>query len=343
MTVRFTGFDVRELFSHALLWGAAAIAEDAGVATVRMSWPDPGLSPVAQLDGGGLDEDELARVVRRHAAARASTGTWIDEPFPLEPERGLFSPRVKRMGEDPTVWEQFERARHAALDRAAGSLLDLRLIGALGEPSWWVRSRGGPGLDQDAGASRLEMQPRNRGSEFVVSRLRPLTKTVAARPAPDIAAGLAGSVVRDDMGRNASDSRTATNLRPLGPTDDAAGYVALWGITSTALVHRRQGASATSTSVPLGAVVPKAFVVPVWRGSWTCARLRSVLASDALAVAGGSPGDDNPGRRTAAKWLHEHGVRGLIRTPVDVSGSPSAPERRATTGHVVALEQALSR
>lgn len=341
MSVRLIGFDVRELFSHALLWGAAAIAEDGGVRGVRMSWSGGGLSPVAELAGDGLDDMRLAGLIRAHAVARASEDGWIDRPFPLEPERGLFSPRVKAMGEEPATWDIFERARRDALDGLVGSVGDLRMIGALGEPAWWVRARNGPRLDQDAGASRLEMQPRNRGSEFIASRLRPLTAIVADRSDAAIARGLTGGATRDDMGKGASDSRTATNLRPLGPTDDAAGYVALWGLSCSSLIQGRNATSATSLSTPLGQSYPSAFVVPVWDGEWTPARLRSVLGSRALATVS----DDDEGQTAAAsavavRWLREHRVRGLIRMPIVVTGSSSAPERRAVLGARVSLPAA---
>lgn len=335
MSVRLTGFDVRDLFSHALLWGAAAIAEDGGVQDVRIRWNGAGLVPVAEVDG--LDDANLARLVRQHAVARASTGGWIDQPFPLEPERGLFSPRVKRMGEDRGTWEEYTRARHDAIDGVGQSVLDQRLIAALGEPAWWVPARNGPGLDQDAGASRLEMQPRNRGSEFVASRLRPSTRVVAGRPEDEIIEGLTGRAVRDEMGKNASDSRTATNLRPLGPTDDSAGYVAVWGLSCTAVLHQPRKPSWTTTSLPMGQAYPRELVVPVWDGPWTTARLRAVLASSALELTVRSEGENSRRRPAAVQWLREHGVRGLVRTEVRVSGSSSAPERRAVTGTAVRL------
>ena len=334
MSVRFTGFDVRELFSHALLWGAASLVEDAGVPDVRIAWSGHGKSPVAELAGDGVDAAWLGGLVRDHAQARDGADGWIGQPFPHEPKRGLFSPRVKAMGSDGSIWSTYESARRDALDRLSGSTRDLRMIGAIGEAAWWVRRPDGS-IDQDAGASRLEMQPRNQGSEFIGSRLRPLTRIVARRSEQQIAEALTGSAVRDEMGGGASDSRTATNLRPLRPTDDAAGYVALWGLACSTVVQTSATAR-TATSV-LGR--PAAFAVPVWTGSWTAARLRAVLASDALAVAGAAVRDGRLEDCSAVvlRWLREHGVRGLIRTPVTVTGSTSAPERRAVTGTTVPL------
>ena len=72
----------------------------------------------------------------------------------------------------------------------------------------------------DSAASRLEMQPRNIGSEFVGTRLRKLADAVAARPAAQILSGLLGDSERDEAGGDAADSRTATGLAAPGPGKD---------------------------------------------------------------------------------------------------------------------------
>ena len=51
-------------------------------------------------------------------------------------------------------------------------------MAALGEPCYWVSDRLGA-IQQDSAASRLEMQPRNIGSEFVGNRLRKLADAAA--------------------------------------------------------------------------------------------------------------------------------------------------------------------
>lgn len=331
MTVVLNGFDVRELFTHALLWGAAAIAEDAGVPAVRVGWTGSGMSPTPQLVGDDLDEQRLAAIVRDHAAAHCAAESWIAAALPSEQKRGLFSPRVGALGADAAAWRLLHDTREAALDRLPGATLDLRLIGALGEPAYWgriVNKR----VAEEQGASRLEMQPRNQGSEFVGSRLRPLASIVARRMVTEIAAGLAGRAVRDEMGRDRPDSRTATNLRPLGATDDAAAWVALWGLSTAPVAHLARRMTRTATHVP-AASGAGSFRVPVWRGWWTPARLRTVLASKALVSGTGEEQVD----ATSREWLVQHGVRGLVEMNVNVSGSNSAPERRAVTGTPVRI------
>ena len=328
MTVAFVGYDARQLFSHALLWGAAAIAEDAGVRDVRLGWTE-GMSPWPRLHGTDLDPEALGEVVRAHATAHADPGSWVHAPLPSEPKRGLFSPRIGALA-DGAAWHRHEAARRDWLDRlgAARADLDLRFIASLGEPAYWGPVENKRTAIED-GASRLEMQPRNSGSEFVGSRLRPLAGVVSERAAAQIAAGLTGTSIRDQTGKGASDSRTATNLRPLGPTDDAAGWVALWGLSQTAVVARVRQMSRTATHRPPRGRGggPGAFVVPVWEGWWTSARLRSILSSDLLADAAEAATTDPRRAR-----LERYAVRGLIRVPIDVSGSNSAPERRAVTG-----------
>lgn len=331
--VVLTGFDVRHLFSHALLWGIASIVEAAGATGVRVRWTE-GRRPHPVVSGDDLDGPSLAEAVRDHAAAHGP-GSWVDDRLPDEPKRGLFSPRIAPLGEDAEPWHRLLAARAERLDRLTAdcSVLDLRMIAAMGQPAWWIRDN--KRLAQERGASRLEMQPRNQGSEFVGSRLRPLGEIVGGRETSVIAAGLTGAAVRDQMGKNSSDSRTATNLRPLGPTDDAAAWAALWGLSCAPVAHRANDRTRTATSP--GVRGPNAFVLPVWRRPWSTGRLRTVLASGDLAIIRRADAD-SAARLRARAGLVNAGVDGLIGVPVDVFGSTSAPERRALSGVPVPLD-----
>ena len=73
------------------------------------------------------------------------------------------------------------------------------------------------------------MQPRNRGSELLTNRLRPLATTLAKWSPKKILHGLTGTAVHDTVGEQKPDSRTATGLAPPGPTDNALAWCALWG------------------------------------------------------------------------------------------------------------------
>ena len=100
-----------------------------------------------------------------------------------------MSPRLTTFG-DETTWRQAQENRHKVLDSLTdqGRWLDLRFLAALGEPCYWATDRQGA-IQQDSAASRLEMQPRNIGSEFVGTRLRKLADAVAARTAGQILSG----------------------------------------------------------------------------------------------------------------------------------------------------------
>lgn len=334
MTVVLEGSDSHDLFAHLLLYGAAALCEQAGVEDMTLSWTS-GMSPRPVLRAAGLDEQRLAELVQLHALSH-SEGSWLALGQPAEPSRGLLSPRVKPPA-DRSAWLALQQARQSAVDdlTAGDRRLDLRLLAALGEPASWRQRRGDPVPDE--GASRLDMQPRNQGSEIVGNRLRPLAAAVARRSLEQVASGLVGRTVLDDLGKGKSDSRGAVNLRPLGPTDSAQAWVALWGLTQTTLAQQVDGPSRTGSHVPRGssgALAPRAgtFVVPVWRGEWRLARLRAVLRSAPLHRVGRAAVEGVDPSAEAAVWLTRRQVASLFTFPVATLGSASAPERRALGG-----------
>jgi CRISPR-associated protein Csb3 len=232
-----------------------------------------------------------------------------------------------------------QRRRQAVLDKLTDDswFLDLRLLAALGEPAYWSINRKGVSL-QDHGASRLEMQPRNQGSEFVGSRLRQLAKAVADRAPAQVLEGLEGRVVRDESGKDQPDSRTATGFANPGPTDNVVAWCALWGISQLPQAARVNDVAATSGYLGKGAA--EWFYLPYWSVPRHPARMRSVLTTRQLARAASQ---GLPERWEAADadvlaaraWLAARGVSGIVRFPVERFGSASAPERRAMLGTVL--------
>jgi CRISPR-associated protein Csb3 len=334
MTVVLEGNDPRELFTHLLLYGSAALCEQAGLEDLTLSWTQ-GMSPRPMLGAMGLDEQRLGELVQHHARSHAE-GSWLALGQPAEPSRGLLSPRVKTPA-DRAAWLALQEARQAALEdlTVERRRLDLRLLAALGEPASWRQRRGDPVPDE--GASRLDMQPRNQGSEIVGNRLRPLATAVARRTPEQVVSGLLGRTVLDDLGKGKSDSRGAVNFRPLGPTDSVQAWVALWGLSQTVLAQQVDRPSRTASHVPRGSsgsLAPRAgtFVLPVWHGEWRAARLRALLRSAALHRVGlaAIEGLDLPGE--AEVWLTRRRVTSLFIFPVATLGSTSAPERRALGG-----------
>ena len=261
-------------------------------------------------------------------------GSSVTSPFNGTP-RALMSPRLTPFGDEDT-WGHAQRSRHEILDAlTTGSRwLDLRLLASLGEPCYWRRNRQGAILQDDA-ASRLEMQPRNQGSEFVGNRLRKLAGAVAARDPGQIMAGLRGDTIHDEIGGGKPDSRTATGLASPGPTDNALAWCALWGISQLPLAMRVNTTAITSGH--LGHGRNEWFYVPVWRGAWRPARLRSILASAPLRVTAATRlGLHSDAEISAASaWLSARGVEGLVRFPIQRFGSDNAPERRAMRGELI--------
>jgi CRISPR-associated protein Csb3 len=334
--------DSETMLSHMALYGLTAIVEDGGMEDVRLSWT-VGMMPRPVLSAPQATPETIGEIVRRHAARHDAPESWPSRAISDGEKRALMSPRISVISTSDG-WDNLQGRRHDVLDRltAERALLDLRLIAALGEPSYWRKNRKGDRL-QDDGASRLEMQPRNRGSEFVRNRIRPLAAAVAARTAAEVSDGLLGRTVRDEVGKDQPTSLTPTGFAAPGPTDNALAWCALWGISQFPIALRTSG-FATATG-HIGRGTAGYFYVPVWNGRWRTAQHRTILASGALSRLattgllpkdlGRNADDDAPRREAARQWLADRGVTAVGRFPVHRFGSDSAPERRAMLGELL--------
>ncbi len=326
------GADPHTMLSHLALCGLAAIAEEEGLADVRLSWT-PGMGARPVLSAADATAETVGAAVHRHAARLDDPGSWLNRHLSDTEKRALMSPRISVIA-DADGWRSLQDRRHDTLDQLtrAQAMLDLRLIAALGEPSYWSRNRKGDRL-QDDGASRMEMQPRNQGSEFVGNRLRPLAAAVAARTPAQISDGLRGRTVRDEIGKDDTQSRTPTGLADPGPTDNALAWCALWGISQFPIAPRRDDFARTSAHIGRGTAGH--YALPVWSGQWRTARYRSVVASGQItrfAESGLTPGTLDTAAR---EWLATRGVTSVVRFEVRRFGSASAPERRAARGTIL--------
>lgn len=342
--IKLAGCEPYTLLSHMALYGLGAILQADGVRDVRLEWARPA-NPRPVVSVADIDEQGVAERIRHHARAHAEADSWVQRNLLLGGEqRGLMSPRLSQF--DDETWGLVQRSRHGVLDELTDGhhWLDLRFLAALGEPSYWSFNIKRDSL-QDDGASRFEMQPRNRGSEFVGTKLRPIAEAVARRDPATVLSGLRGDRVEDELSRNASGSRTATGLTTPGPTDNALAWCALWGISQFPLAMRVNGSGrASGTAVTSGHLNHRRqewFYVPLWQGRWRLARLRSVLASQELRTAAASglklPGYTDPQVTAAKAWLGARKVDGIMRFPVERVGSDKAPERRALRAQPVAV------
>jgi CRISPR-associated protein Csb3 len=341
------------LLSHMALYGLAAILETEGISGLAVAWSE-GAVMRPYVSAPGLTPEYAASLVGSHARRAHAAESWLHESIKLgDKSRALMSPRLSSFGENKVTWEQVQRSRQSVIDQLTETQrwLDLRFIASLGEPCYWLRDQQGR-IQQDSGASRLEMQPRNQGSEFVGNRLLNVAAAIAARDEAAILAGLLGDTVNDEAGKNAADSRTATGFAQLGPVDNAVAWCALWGISQLPLAMRTRSTAATSGHV--GFRRSEWFYAPIWHAEWRPARIRSVLASQQVKTAAAEGlGFDGKHARDAARggprgsmysagevavaqrWLWEHGIVGLVRFPVRRFGSDNAPERRAMGGEAL--------
>ncbi len=348
--------DYRVMLWHMALYGLAAICEEhagpdqsphlsqprSSALTVRWG-PGPTRQHRAHVTSSVLDGAAMADLVRRHAQAHAH-GTWVQENIDLKGKaRGLMSPRITPFVNDEPVRTQVLARRDHVFETltAAHQWLDLQLLAALGQPAYWSHDDKGA-LMQDDGAGRLEMQPRNQGSEIVGSRLRKLAESVAARTAAEVLDGLSGAHGRDEIGKDQGTSRTGTGFCSPGPVDNAVAWCALWGISQLPSIPRVGRRATTLSSGHLGRPRQEWFYLPYWEQPWQPARLRTVLASARLRTAAAAGLDDpwapDDGALVSAQaWLRCRGVAGVMRFPIERFGSDSAPERRAMQATLVPL------
>lgn len=349
--ITLAGCEPRTLLSHMALYGLGAILEAGGAQDVRLGWAGTA-NPRPCIAAADADDISLAELVLGHARTRNAGESWIgrDATFAVKSQgapktatKALMSPRLSQFA-DPATWELVQQSRREVLDEltAEHHWLDLRFLAALGEPCYWSHNRKGDAL-QDDGASRLEMQPRNQGSEFVGTRFRKLAATVAQRDAAKVLAGLTGQSVDDELGDNSPGSRTATGLAGPGPTDNALAWCALWGISQFPLAMRINDTAETSGHFSRGR--KEWFYVPMWLEAWRPARLRSVLASQELRTFAGTGLTEAAGVSDlevskARAWLRARGVEGIVRFEILKFGSDNAPERRAMSGHLISAQGA---
>lgn len=335
--------DYRVMLWHMALYGLAAICEEHDEQLTIRWGPGPTGQHRAHLESTVLDPPAMAELVRTHAHAHTHD-SWLQEDVELKGKaRGLMSPRITPFVADEPVRREVLRRRDQVLETltAAHAFLDLQLLAGLGQPAYWSHDDKGA-LMQDDGAGRLEMQPRNQGSEFVGSRLSKLAEAVAARPPAEVLSGLSGGAVRDEIGKDQVASRTGTGFCSPGPVDNVVAWCALWGISqlpSTPRVGRR---AITTSSGHLGRPRQEWFYLPYWEHPWRPTRLRTVVASARLRTAATSGLDqpwaaDDQALLSAHAWLRARGTTGVLRFPIERFGSDSAPERRAMNAALVPL------
>lgn len=320
------------LLAHMSLLGTALIVEDAiGPGKVVLRWTDE-VDPRPQLRVLEATPAIIGDLIREHASGHASgSDTWLEV---VDPNVGsLFSTRTKAPNSDE-AWIRVLNVRASSANDLRD--LDSQMVVGLGERAWWYME--GKQQRPDRGASAWEMRTRNRGLEFVANTLLPLADAVSHRTSQRVEAGLTGFSVDDEVGKNKPDSRTATGFAAPGPTDSAVAWTALWGLAAMPVWHHPQARSTSSASLPPKHGARGQLLMPMATQWVTPARMQMALRSRALLDAV-QPDVDSVEVGTTAlaarRQLAEWGFTTLLRFPVQVSGSTSAPERRALAAVVV--------
>lgn len=356
-----------DAFTHLLLVGLASILEDADEErTCEIWWNGSEYRAHIRTNDDDLDWNACAHIVHEHAR-RWHESSWLGASgtYSGSAKRATLSPRLG-MSSTREGWESLQHDRCEAID-ALQTILDRRYVGALGEPAYWAGSMDAREYTPDRGASRWEMVPRNRGQEFVTGRLVPLARAIADRTDEQIAEGLAGDSVVDEIGKNKSDSRSSTGLRPPSAVDNAQVWCALFGVSAFPVFRSTQTKRGPTTALFQVKGRNPFAVLPLWDEPWTLQRYRAVVRSQALLIVAlesvlGIPkaaektkeGETREEEKTkndidarllttanvqkSRKWLIDKGVETCMLFPQSVSNNKSAPERWLLQGKALSLK-----
>jgi CRISPR-associated protein Csb3 len=339
MTELVLGGAATSALTHFAMYGLANILESECGRSVRMYWQDSS-EPTARVVADGIDDEQIAAAVHLHANRCTSAESWMRARVDVGgwPNTAAFSPRIT-IASDDGEWESLQRTRREFIDKLvrARSVLDLAMIGALGEPAYWRFEKNE--RRPDHGASRWEMKARNNRGEFVGGRLLPLAQAVAARSPVAILDGLTGMRLSDELGGgNPRSSQTSTGFTQPGPVDCAVAWCALWGMADFPLAQHVSALSVTPAALPVTVLHPKFMVLPVVTRPVTAARMRSLLVSGALRVLAeqqtGVSDRDPLSVDAASRWLKSRGAAGTVVFPIRKTPSASAPQRFVLDGRI---------
>ena len=322
MTEFQLGGPITSALTHFAGYGLASILENQGHTLLRMHWRED-TSPSLVISG--VSADEVGAAVLKHAEA-IDNDHWIHAQLEDGRRQGasLFSPRIKTAS-SRQEWETYSSQRLQYLTPDL-SRLDRSMLHGLGEPAHWHHTE--KDNQPDCGASRWEMKTRNRGEELVTHRLRPLLRGIRSRSSDELAAGLSGKQVVDIDKK--AESRSGTGFTKPRPVDCAVAWCALWGISWMPTVHQVNWMSQSPAVTPRTRVHPTNAALPVIAAPVSLSLWRSVLRSRQLDEVAFSP--ENTEVRASMRWLGARGLVGLIRFPIHLGGSSSAPERYLLDG-----------
>ena len=352
-TITLAG-DYTSALTHFAQYGLASLAEQYHPQGVTLGWSREAV-PIAQITVKGADAHTLAGYLQKLAEQLSEPDTWVMRDVIYgsgkdEKKFSPFSPRIRVIDTKKysTDWRKHQKARHEILDNLTANqdIPNLCWISGLGEAAYWRFDR--KDNRPDHGASRWEMKTRNKGEEFVQHRLRPMCVELTNWSAEKILSGLSGESLNDSLGKNKSDSRTSTGFATPQPTDVALVFAALLGISVFPVIHQVHQLSVTPGAWPSDSLHPQKMVLPIATEHMTLARLRTTLRNRAYAQTVeqvcnpeydkyNSTAESVFESAGSTEWLKARGIQAVVRFPIKLAGSDSAPERQVQVGKSVLL------
>lgn len=330
--------DVTSALSHFTALGVASIVDQLLGAEARVGIVSEPMQRTRCAVHTRHSLDAIGNAVVQHAASNSQEDSWVKARISggSRNDSPQFVPRYKPP-KDASEWRDIcaQRSEWTREHDESLSILDERMLHGFGQPAWWRCD--GKDNQPDAGASRWEMKTRNRGEDMVDKRMTPLAETVAQWKPIDVANGLSGKTCKDVVGKNKDDSRSSSGFRIPGPTDNAVAWCALWGMSAFPVVPRLGGMAQTPGAWPRRNVHPKHMVLPIFHEPVSVYRYRAVVTSEMFDLRAFCAERDEPDIavvQQASAWLGEQGVSYLVKFPILLGGSSSAPERQVLSGEV---------
>jgi len=285
-------------------FGAAAIAEAAGLEPALRWRDDTGILQVSGLSASGL-----AALVLRHAEAHSGDDCWTRKKGTRG--RGLFSTNFSKAGTlhlgEVSEWFS-DREKSMAAISGEWLALDLAEIGSLGLPSpYWDAAA----VKESRNFASLpwEMTDHGSGREFVKDSLGgKLAQLVSNLGEANVAAALVRNSVKTEW-------TMRTGLMSPRSVDVARVWCAFWGLSLLAVspqAHR----SVVAGYLPAERDRDAWYFLPVQTEWWPLGRLRTVLRSGQLQRVGEDARAGRPPSPADSAWLVDRGVAFLCRFPL---------------------------
>lgn len=323
-----------ELITNMALLGLASIIEEQLKTKTKIGWEEKN-SLITGYISTQKTTQEIIEAVHAHANKHSSQqNTWLCKKAP-DGENGMVtSIPEKRMSSK--IIEELINARLEVEKSDKTSMLDKKMIFALGEICWWNKNEE-KAISQRYGASSWDMVSRNGGNN-AIKHLTKIASKLAQREPQKIETGLTqrGNII-DELAKG-QESRSSAGLNGTRKTDLAIAWCALWGINLFPTMHKaatKQSKSSLKSACFYKNKGKRTIFLPLFiEQETTINHFKNTIISKDFHLVSNKKGEDKN-----IKWLEEQGVTGLLEIPIVSDPNLNTAEFIAEQGKLVLIQE----